>query len=164
MEYSYNYRLGLLIQRKGKIDIVSKQDMVNLYSEPPIESFQPIRLSRGCTQSIWIQDIKRQSLSAIIISTAVMYYLLRYHFTDRFYCSNIPSSPNMEYLHELQDLLSNYSPFHILERTRFTDFILTMVVENLGITMSKQILNPLPPMIFYPKSSYSPFHVVTNYI
>lgn len=120
--YQYNYRLGLLIQRDSLIDVIRKQDLVSYYSEPPVKTFDPIPLTDYTLKAFGFRKSKKR-YKGYFYYTCMDLALLRRPFTDKFFISNIPSSPDMKYLHELQDFLSYHYPFNITEKVRFADFV-----------------------------------------
>lgn len=123
MNYQYNFRPGLLIERNGFIDVINKDDLAKYYSDPQIINFNPIRLTDNILKAYGFKKSK-QRYENLICYLCFDVRLVRKPFKDWFYCHNIPSSPGMKYLHELQDFLSYHYPFHIMERVRYSDFIM----------------------------------------
>ena len=122
MNYEYNYRLGLMIERNGFIGVINKEDLASYYSEPQIIKFKPIRLTDDIIKAYGFLKSKKR-YENLICYTCFGVRLVRRPFKDWFYCYNIPSSPGLKYLHELQDFLSCHYPFNVVEKVRFADFV-----------------------------------------
>jgi hypothetical protein len=133
MSYKYNYRLGLLIQREGKIDVITENDLKNLYSIPSIVTFQPISLSHKVLSAFGFKRSKEKYERYFYYYSKYDLLLFRRPFTSGFYFPEIPSSPTMNFAHELQDFLRFIPPFNIFENYRLQDFILNYGSKKLKI-------------------------------
>jgi hypothetical protein len=122
MNYDYKYRLGLLVERNGFIAVITKEDLASYYSEPQVIRFSPIRLTDDVVRAFGFKK-SRQRLRGQLCYIYKDVALVRRPYKDLFYCRNIIPSPNMKYLHELQDFLSWHYPFNFTEMVLYSDFV-----------------------------------------
>lgn len=123
MNNSYlEYRSGLIIRRKRKIDAISDEDILNL--KPPVskQTFEPIALNDNVLRAFGFVRQKQKRYGA-------WYYrrdqiLIRLHpFRDTYYCPNIPTTHLFSFLHELQVFYSFFDPIKRSDNVLFMDFV-----------------------------------------
>jgi hypothetical protein len=123
MDYTYNYRIGLFIQRNGYIDAIYPKDMVSLYQIPSKMTFKPILLNEYTIQAYGFVKSNEKYKGFLPFFRNDIMIVMR-PFTNKYYCVNIPVSMNFEYLHELQDFFEMMSPLPHQKLTSFPDFII----------------------------------------
>jgi len=123
MDYNYNYRVGLIIQRDRYIDTVNGQDMINLYNTPPKRTFEPIFLNENTFEAyVFKKSKERYKGHYYYVRNDII--ITRRPFTNMYYCTNLRVSMNLRYLHELQDLFEMLNPIPGLKTTNLADFII----------------------------------------
>jgi hypothetical protein len=122
MDYNYNIRVGLIIQRDRYIDIVNGQDMINLYSTPPKRTFEPIFLNENTFEAYGFKKSKERYKGYYYYVRNDIIITLR-PFTNKYYCPNLRISIDLIYLHELQDLFEMLNPIPSMKTTAFADFV-----------------------------------------
>jgi hypothetical protein len=123
MDYNYNYRIGLIIERNGFIDTVNAQDMVDLSMIPSKRTFEPIILTENIFKAYgFIKSQERHEGYYYYIKDGITVEMRP--FTNKYYCSNLRVSRNFSYLHELQELLDLINPNLVKQETNFTDFVI----------------------------------------
>jgi len=121
MEYSYRYRVGLIVQKGNLISAITDKDLVALYSSPSIVNFKPILLTRNILLAYGFEKTRIKKNPRLHYYRYPV-YLSRDPSTLYFKCVNFYSELNFKYLHELQDFYSFYVP-HYWEIADCADFI-----------------------------------------
>lgn len=117
----YNYRIGLLVNKEGKIDILTAYDLFCFNVPPRKETFKPISLNENILFAYGFKKSKS-------IAFGDYYYkkygiLLRKHLNGYYYCSNIPGNQLFNYLHEIQDFIIIYYQCKNVEVTDLMSFV-----------------------------------------
>jgi DNA replicative helicase MCM subunit Mcm2 (Cdc46/Mcm family) len=135
MEYNYNYRIGLIIQRNGYIDILNGQDMINLYNAPPKRTFEPIFLNENIFEAYRFKKSQERYQGFYPFTRDGIMIVMR-PFTDKYYCPNLQISKNFSYLHEVQDLFEMINSIHCMKVISFTDFVMRYGSRKLSVLIN----------------------------
>jgi hypothetical protein len=123
IENTHKYRLGLIVSKKGCISFINKDDLFKLYSTPSIETFEPIALDDDTFKALGFKkNHKKRPLHTYYMFDEL--YIKWNPFTIKhYYCVNVPESPHFNYVHELQDFLSQISIYFQNDQYVLTNFI-----------------------------------------
>jgi hypothetical protein len=92
MNYDYNYRIGLYVQKEGIVSTLNAYDICSYYSNPPKQTFKPIRLTEFILEACGFRKSKVK-----FNPSSYSYYkdpilLVRRPFTSKFYCFNVQNT------------------------------------------------------------------------
>jgi hypothetical protein len=122
MNYDLKYRTGLIVQRNGRIDTISAEDLLNHYSLTSKCTFEPIRLNENTLQAFgFVKSLKRRKGSWDYIKYPILIKLRP--LSNQYFCPNLHFSPTFLYLHELQTFYSFFDPFKQKDDILFLNFI-----------------------------------------
>jgi hypothetical protein len=129
MDFNFNYRIGLIIQRNGYIDTVNSVDIVNLNQIPPKRSFDPIFLNDNIFGAYgFIKSAERYKGHFYFQRNDIV--ITQRPFTDKYHCPNFQVTINIKYLHELQDF---FEYIYGIKATAFTEFVVGYGSRKLSV-------------------------------
>jgi hypothetical protein len=117
MGNTYNYRIGLIIQRDSYIDTIGPEDMVNLYRTHSKLTFDSIFLNDTIFYAYgFIKSYERDINKIYYTRNGIL--VARRPFTNKYYCMNLPASDGFYCLHELQNLYEIICPLSRIKSTK----------------------------------------------